>query len=68
MEGENVSKVAEFKDYLADVRVELRKVVWPTRKDTTATTMVVLGMVVLMSLFLWGVDWILSLIVKTIIQ
>ena len=62
-----MERVAQFKRYLVDVRTEARKVVWPTRKDTTQTTIVVFGMVVLVSLFLWVVDAILALVVQSII-
>lgn len=37
-------------------RVELRKVVWPTRKETTQITLIVLVLVFLIGLFLWLVD------------
>lgn len=37
-------------------RIELKKMVWPTRQETTQTTMIVLVMVVLVSLFLWMID------------
>ena len=41
-------------------RMELRKVVWPTRQETIQTTMIVVAMVVVMALVLWGVDSILT--------
>lgn len=37
-------------------RIELRKVVWPTRQETIQTTLVVVAMVVFAALILWGVD------------
>lgn len=37
-------------------RVELRKVVWPTRQETIQTTLVVVAMVVFTALVLWGID------------
>ena len=37
-------------------RTELKKMVWPTKQETIQTTMIVLVMVVLVSLFLWLVD------------
>ncbi len=52
---------------LKDARVEIRKVVWPTRQETTNTTLIVVAVVLVMSLILWGVDsllgWLVSLIV-----
>ncbi|OSM02436.1 putative protein translocase subunit secE/sec61 gamma [Magnetofaba australis IT-1] len=41
--------------------------VWPSRKDTTQTTIVVFGMTVVMSLFLWLVDTILASLVQLVI-
>jgi preprotein translocase subunit SecE len=38
-------------------RTELRKVVWPSNKETMQVTLVVFAMVVLIALFLWIVDW-----------
>jgi preprotein translocase subunit SecE len=35
---------------------ETRRVVWPTRKETTQTTLIVFAFVVAMALFLWLVD------------
>jgi preprotein translocase subunit SecE len=39
---------------------EAKKVVWPTRKETTQTTLVVFGFVLIMALFLWGTDKLLE--------
>jgi preprotein translocase subunit SecE len=39
-----------------DARLELRKVVWPSRKETTQTTLMVIVLVIVMSLILWGID------------
>ncbi len=35
---------------------ELRQVVWPTRKETTQVTLVVVALVIVVALFLWIVD------------
>lgn len=46
-----------------DSRTELRKVVWPTREETTQTTLVVAAMVVVLALLLWGIDGMLVWII-----
>lgn len=46
-------------DFFRDSRMELRKVVWPTREETMQTTLVVAAMVVILALILWGLDGIL---------
>ena len=43
---------------------ETRRVVWPSRKETWQTTLVVFALVVVMGLFLWLVDWGLLVIVQ----
>ena len=37
-------------------RGEFRKIVWPTRKDTVQSTLIVIVLVVLIGLFLWMLD------------
>jgi preprotein translocase subunit SecE len=37
-------------------RIELRKMVWPTRAETVQTTIIVLVFVVIIALFLWMID------------
>lgn len=46
-------------EFFRDSRMELRKVVWPTREETVQTTLVVAAMVVILALILWGMDGIL---------
>ena len=42
--------------FMKGARIELRKVVWPTRQETIQTTLVVVAMVVITALVLWGLD------------
>ncbi len=46
--------------FIQEARTEVRKVVWPTRKETVQTTMIVLGMVVVVSIMLWILDGLLG--------
>lgn len=45
--------------FFRDARMELRKVVWPTREETMQTTLLVVAMVIVLALILWGLDGIL---------
>lgn len=45
-----------FWNFALDARTELRKVVWPTRKETVQTTIMVLGVVAIVAMILWVVD------------
>jgi preprotein translocase subunit SecE len=44
-------------DFIHDVRSELRKVVWPTQRETINLTAVVLALSIAVGLFLGGVDF-----------
>lgn len=46
--------------FMADARMETRKVVWPTKQETMQVTMVVIFMVILVALILWGLDSLLG--------
>ncbi|MBG0778177.1 MAG: preprotein translocase subunit SecE [Desulfovibrionaceae bacterium] len=61
-------KVAQLKDFFEESKVELKKVTWPTRKETTTTSIAVLVLVVVMSLFLGIVDLGLSKLVELILS
>jgi preprotein translocase subunit SecE len=43
-------------DFFGDSIAEAKRVVWPTRKETIQTTMVVFFLVVVMATFMWIVD------------
>ena len=45
--------------FTKEARNELRRVVWPTRQETVQTTLLVLGLVILLGLIIWGIDSIL---------
>jgi len=49
-----------FAVFVREAWDEMQKVVWPTRKESIQTTAAVFGFVVIMALFLWGVDAILE--------
>ncbi len=45
-----------FLGFFREVRTELKKVVWPTRHETTQTTLIVLVMVFIVGIVLWLFD------------
>ena len=61
------SKGRSFAVLLKEARGEIRKVVWPTRQETTQTTLIVVVVVLVMALLLWGLDsllgWLVSMVV-----
>ena len=54
-------------EFLRQVRTETAKVVWPTRKETITTGIMVLIMTTLLGLFFFGVDSAFSAIVKALL-
>ena len=53
-------------EFIKGARLELRKVIWPTKKETMQVTLVVAVMVVLVAVYMWVIDWGLHKIVKVV--
>jgi preprotein translocase subunit SecE len=51
------TKFHNFANYIHGVTIELRRVIWPTRKETVNQTMVVIAMVVLVAVVLGLLDY-----------
>ena len=60
-------KGRQISAFLRDSQVEVRKVVWPTRQETTQVTLVVIGVVIVFAFLLWGLDWVLGALIQTLI-
>jgi preprotein translocase subunit SecE len=54
--------------FLREVKIELKKVTWPSRKQTIGSTVVVVILVLIVSLFLGVVDIGLSSLVRVVLQ
>ena len=52
---------------MRESRTEMRRVVWPTRMETTQTFMVVFGSIVVLCLLFWALESLLSWITKLIL-
>ena len=52
--------------FLQDVKQEMSKVSWPTREELKGTTIVVIVMTIILSLFIFGVDKILQAILDIV--
>lgn len=62
------SRLYTFKEYLVLSRAELRKVSWPTWKETRSTSLVVVAFVAVMAILLGLVDLALSSAVRLILS
>jgi preprotein translocase subunit SecE len=54
--------------FLREVKVELKKVTWPSRKQTIGSTVVVIALVMIISVFLGAVDLGLSSLIRIVLQ
>ena len=55
--GERVTgTINNTREFLHDVRVEMKQVTWPSREDVVSTTWVVIATVTFFGVFLWLVD------------
>ena len=53
--------------YLRETRAELRKVVWPSRREATRLSIIVVTVTVAMSVFLGGLDYIFSRLIGLVV-
>ena len=54
--GYLTTKGKQIYEFALEAKIELLKVVWPTRQETVQTTTIVMVMVTLTGFILWGVD------------
>ena len=55
-------------NYFRGVKAEVAKVTWPTRNEIISLTMLILLLVVIVTLYIWGVDGILGTLLKILIR
>ena len=49
-----------FRQFLREVRQELKKVAWPSREELTTYTIVVFAVTTVLTLYVFGLDWLFS--------
>ena len=59
-------KGSAFLTFAKESRMEVRKVIWPTRQETNQTTLIVMAATLIMALLLWGLDGIIVRLVAFI--
>jgi preprotein translocase subunit SecE len=59
-EGRGTGWLTTSRTFLSEVRNEMRRVTWPTRREVQATTLVVILTSAFFGLYLWGIDLALS--------
>ena len=66
--AERTSVIQAIRDYVRDVRVEMNKVSWPSRRELRDSTLVVIVMVIMVSIFIGIVDRLLTLAFEGLIR
>jgi len=66
-QGKLQSRYEHTKEYLEEVKGELKKVTWPTRKETLSTALAVVALVIIVSIYLGIADFIFSRLVALIL-
>ncbi|MBU0799627.1 MAG: preprotein translocase subunit SecE [Alphaproteobacteria bacterium] len=55
-------------DFLRQVKAEIKKITWPTRQETTVSTIAVFIMVVVAAIFLFVADQVMAFAVQMILN
>jgi preprotein translocase subunit SecE len=66
--GERPTVIRAITDYVRDVRVEMNKVSWPSRRELRDSTLVVIVMVIIVSIFIGIVDRALSFAFEALVK
>jgi preprotein translocase subunit SecE len=64
---DNMAKISPI-TFLRQVRTEARKIVWPTRQETTVSTLAVFIMVFIAAVFLFAADQTMAFVVNLILK
>lgn len=54
--------------YFRETRAELRKVVWPSRREATRLSLIVVAVLVAMSAFLGAVDYVFAQVIGLVVR
>jgi len=63
-----MSIISKITTYIKDSITELKKVTWPTQKETTNYTLLVIGISLALAAFIGIVDYVLSLGIQQVIK
>ena len=61
-------KGGAFFRFLKEADIERRKVVWPTHQEAVQTSLMVIVVVIIISLFLASVDWMIGAAVRSLLS
>lgn len=56
--------LAKIPQFLREVKIELKKVTWPSRRDVIRYTLIVIGVSLAVAVFLGGLDLLFSFLIN----
>jgi preprotein translocase subunit SecE len=59
---------ARIKDFFREVKIELKKVVFPSREEVIGSTKIVVILTIIIAVFLYSIDLILTTLVGMLIK
>jgi preprotein translocase subunit SecE len=62
-----MAKVSPFK-FMQEVRQETAKITWPSRRETTITTIMVFVMAALAAVYFWIADQVIFIVVQLVLR
>lgn len=65
---EKLGFTARVKKWFRDMKAELKKVIWPTKKQVANNTAIALGMMAVSAVALWAFDYVATLGVQTLMN
>jgi len=65
--GVQTQRGGELWEFMRESRTEVRKVVWPTWKETQQTTLLVFGLVTLVAVMMWLLDTALAALMRLLL-
>lgn len=65
--SENIEKKDDSSRWIKELKAEVGKIVWPTRKQVINNTLIVLAVILLVGVVIWGFDVVFELLRKLLI-
>ena len=65
----NIKKIPiKITTFFREVKLEVKKINWPTKKETLQYTLIIIGVSVVVAVFLGGLDFLFTLILNKLIS
>lgn len=66
--AEKVGFFQRVSRWFREMKSELKKVVWPTSKQTLNNTLIVIACVIIIGAFIWTFDWLAAMVIDALLN